>query len=244
MELAEKPIYEGYGLDAGALRRLSALGDLILGAGFNVTGVKDPAEIERVHLLDSLSLLSLDAVSAAGRIADVGSGGGLPALVLAVALPEAQITAIESQRKKCEHIERSAQALELGNVSVCCARAEDHGRSGAREGYDVVVTRAVASLPAVAEYSMPLLRLGGTMVAMKGLISDQERTQASDALGILGGDELEMVRLDPFSGSRDRLAYVAMKSRMTPSAYPRRAGVPARRPLGQQSKERMEEARL
>lgn len=243
LELTQTDAYSAYGLDASAQRRLAALGDLVLGAGLNITGIEDPEEIERVHFLDSLSLLRLVAVSTAELLADVGSGGGLPALVLALALPDMQVTAIESQRKKCEHIVRTAKALDLRNVAVCCMRAEDHARSEGREVYDVVVSRAVAALPVVAEYSLPLLRAGGHMVAMKSLISDQERTQALHALGILGADELEVVRLDPFSGSRDRLAYVARKLRATPSAYPRRAGVPVKRPLGQPTKAQREEAR-
>jgi 16S rRNA (guanine527-N7)-methyltransferase len=231
-----------YGLDGPAQSGLALLGDLILDAGFNITGVNDPAEIERFHFLDSLSLLRLEAVSSAGRLADVGSGGGLPSLVLALALPRTEVTAIESQRKKCEHIERAIEALGLANVIVRCARAEDHARSEGREAYDVVASRALAALPVVAEYSLPLLRVGGDMVAMKAHISDQERTQASHALGILGADKMEVVRLDPFPGSRDRSAYVARKVRPTPDTYPRRAGMPAKRPLGQRNTERTEEA--
>jgi 16S rRNA (guanine527-N7)-methyltransferase len=244
MRLTETEAYSSYGLDADSQKRLGFLGDLVLGAGFNVSGIRDPVEIEHLHFLDSLSLLQLEAVRTAGLIADLGSGGGMPALVLGLALPEARVTAIESQLKKCEHIERVAAVLALENVRVCCARAEDHGRGQGREAYDVVVSRAVAALPVVAECSFPLLRLGAAMVAMKGLVSDHERTQASAALAILGGDKLEMVRLDPFPGSRDRLAYVAKKIRQTPDAYPRRAGVPLKRPLGQPGKERTEEARL
>lgn len=224
--------YRDSGLTEPARDRLGRLGDLILEAGLNVTGIREPEEIERVHFLDSLSLLKIEAVTDAERIADVGSGGGLPALVIAIALPDTKVTAVESQRKKCEHIERTAKALGLENVSVCCARAEDHGRTGGRGVYDVVVSRAVATLPVVAEYSLPLLRVGGTMVAMKGAISDEERTQALAALGILGAGGLETVRLDPFEGSRERSAYLAKKVGETPSEYPRRAGMPLKRPLG------------
>lgn len=241
--LTETSAYSAYGLDAESQRRLGLLCDLILEAGFNVSGIKDPVEIESLHFLDSLSLLRLEVVAAASLIADVGSGGGLPALVLGLAAPSVRVTAIESQRKKCEHIKRAAAVLALDNVSVCCARAEDHARAGGGGLYDVVVSRAVAALPVVVEYSLPLLRTGGAMVAMKGQVSDHERTQASHALGILGGDELEAVRLDPFPGARDRVAYVAKKVRPTPSGYPRRAGMPLKRPLGQLDKERAEEAR-
>jgi 16S rRNA (guanine527-N7)-methyltransferase len=232
LELTETAAYAAQGLDARAQRSLRALGDLILGAGFNVTGVSGPEEIERVHFLDSLSLLKVPGVSEAASLADVGSGAGLPALVLAVALPGAEITAIESQRKKCSFIERTAEALELVNVVVRCARVEDYGRNEGRGRHEVAVSRAIAALPVVAEYSLPLLRPGGVMVAMKGSISDQECTQAQMALGILGGGSLDAVRLEPFVGARDRWAYVARKVGVTPDGFPRRPGIPVKRPLG------------
>jgi 16S rRNA (guanine527-N7)-methyltransferase len=235
--------YKGCGLDSTAQERLAILGDLILGAELNITGITDPSEIEKIHFLDSLSLLKVPDVRLAKDIADVGSGGGFPALVLALALPTTTVTAIESVGKKCEHIRQASAALGLANVRVRCERAEDHAGSGGRESYDVVVSRAVASLPVVAEYSLPLLRVEGVMIAMTGAISDQERTQALLALGILGAEGMEIVRLEPFSESRDRLCCVARKLRSTPSAYPRRAGVPQKRPLGQPSAERTGEAR-
>jgi 16S rRNA (guanine527-N7)-methyltransferase len=233
LDLGERSAYAEYGLDESAQRRLAVLGDLLLGAGFNVTGVRDPWDIERVHFLDSLSLLRVGSVPLANRLADIGSGGGLPALVLALVLPGADVTAIESHGKKCEFIARAAETLGLGNVSVCHLRAEDHARLVGRAAYDVVVSRAVAALPVIAEYSLPLLRLGGEMVAMKGLVSDQERIQASGALDILGADALEAIKMDPFAGSTNRWVYLAKKVRVTPADFPRRAGVPAKRPLGE-----------
>jgi 16S rRNA (guanine527-N7)-methyltransferase len=232
MRLSQTAAYRAYGLDAKAQRSLALLGDMILGAGFNITGITDPGEIERSHFLDSLSLLRVPGVAVANRLADIGSGGGLPALVLAVALPAAEVTAIESQRKKCAHIKRAAEALDLANIAVCCLRAEEYGRTGGRAAYDVVVSRALAALPVVAEYSLPLLRIGGSMVAMKGLVSDQERAQAIGALGILGADELQAVSLEPFPGAKNRWAYTAKKVRATPDGFPRRPGIPAKRPLG------------
>jgi 16S rRNA (guanine527-N7)-methyltransferase len=243
VELDHAADYAGYGLDSTGQERLAALGDVILEAGLNITGVRESGEIEKIHFLDSLSLLKLSAIREAGQLADVGSGGGLPGLVLALSLPGAVVTCVESVAKKCAYIEHAAAALGLANVRVCCERAEDHARSGGRDAYDVVVSRAVGPLAVVAEYSLPLVRVGGTMVAMKGLISDQERTHGLVALGILGANGMEMIRLDPFSGSRERMACVAMKLHATPSAYPRRAGIPLKRPLGQVSTERTGEAR-
>lgn len=232
MELTQTPLYEGYGLGTNAQTALAGLGDLILGAGLNVTGVRDPEDVERVHFLDALSLLKIDDVSGAKRVADVGSGGGLPALVLALARPEMEITAVESVQKKCAHIQRCAEALGLGNVRVQCMRAEEYGHSLGRGAHDVVVSRALAALPVVAEYSLPLLAIGGLMVAMKSAISDQERIQAVRALGILGADQLDTVDLYPFPGSENRRAYLARKVRATPDELPRRPGIPVKRPLG------------
>lgn len=233
MKLVYRKEYERYGFDAAAQSKLEVLGDLILNAPLNITGLKEPDEIERVHFLDSLSLLELPQVRSAGLLADVGSGGGLPALVLAVALPETTVTAVESIGKKCDHITAVATSLGLSNLQVRCARAEDYARTADREVYDAVVSRALASLPVVAEYSIPLVRLGGHMVAMKGVISNQERTHALGALGILGSDGMDVIELHPFHGSRGRLVYVAKKTRTTPAMYPRRAGAPQKRPLGQ-----------
>jgi len=231
MSLNEEARYREWGLGDRELRSLEILRDRIAGAGFNVSGIREPGAIERLHFLDSLSLLSVEAVVSAERIADIGSGAGLPALVLGAVLP-AKITAVESQRKKCAFIRDTAQEMGLEHVEVCWARAEDYARASDRDQQDVVVSRALASLPVVAEYSLPLLRVGGSMAALKGEISDQERIQAQRALDILGGSALQSVRLDPFPEAEHRWVFVARKERSTPSQYPRRAGMPSKRPLG------------
>jgi 16S rRNA (guanine527-N7)-methyltransferase len=124
------------------------------------------------------------------------------------------------------------KALCLENAEVRCVRAEDYGRGSGRGAHDVVVSRALAALPVVAELSVPLLESGGTMVAMKGTVSDQERTQAETALGILGCGTLHAVRLRSFQQADNRLAYLAKKMQATPERYPRRPGMPQKRPLG------------
>jgi len=225
-------LYRARGLNDAALDRLALLGDRLLQAGFNVTGIREAEEIERLHFLDSLSLLDLDVVREAKSLVDVGAGAGLPSLVLALALPKASVTALESQQKKCTYIVQAAEALGLRNVVVRCERAEEYGRKAGREAHDVAVSRAVGILPVVAEYSIPLLVLGGTMVAMKGAISNQERIQAEKALGILGAEMLPPLRLTPFRGAENRWVYLARKVRVTPEKFPRRPGIPRKRPLG------------
>jgi 16S rRNA (guanine527-N7)-methyltransferase len=232
VELTQAEAYAANGLGPEALAMLSLLGDLLVDAPFNVTSIKEPEAIENFHFLDSLSLLAFPAVRSAQCVADIGSGAGLPALVLGVSLPLARITAVEAQHKKCRFIEEAAAAMALRNVEVRCLRAEDYGRLDGRAAHDVVVSRALAALPTVAEYSLPLLEQNGMMIALKGDISDQERIQAQKALAILGGGELEAVRLQPFAGAQNRWAYSVRKVKATPAPYPRRAGTPLRRPLG------------
>lgn len=232
MELTHSHQYIQRGLGPEQIDKLSLLGDLLLHAGFNVTSIREPEDIERFHFLDCLALLGLGVVEAARRLADLGSGAGLPALVLALALPGLEVTAIESQHKKCLFIEQAATAMKLQNVHVACSRAEEYGQGVGRAAHDVAVSRALAALPVVAEYSLPLLEPGGTMVAMKGEISNQERIQAQMALDILGGGRLASVRLEPFAGAENRLIYMARKERLTSLTFPRRPGTPARRPLG------------
>lgn len=231
MRLTAGAEYSRYGLDATAQARLSVLGDLLLDAPFNVTSVSTAEDIERVHFLDCLSLLTIPQLEAARDIVDLGSGAGFPALVLALTLP-ARVVAVESQRKKCTFIEQAAGLMQLENLVVCCARAEDYGRSEARGTHDVAVSRALASLPVVLEYSLPLLAPGGYVAAMKGAISDQERIQGERAAGILGGALIGAVRLQPFIGAENRWVWMARKDRVTPERYPRRAGMPVKRPLG------------
>lgn len=233
MILREREAYQARGLDDAAFERLSVLGDAVLQSRVNVTALRTAEDIERGHFLDSLSLLDLDAFQRRPlSVVDVGSGGGFPALVLAVTLAGVEITAVESVGKKCAFITSTAERLGLDNLRVVCARAEDVGRGRLRESFDLAVTRAVGSLSLVAELSAPLVRPGGWVVAMKGGMSQQERAAGLDALAILGVDRVEEMMVVPFAGAQARRLVVGRKGRPTPRQYPRGAGLPAKRPLG------------
>ena len=236
--------YRALGLSALAVERLSQFGDLLINCPFNVTSLREPEDIERQHFLDALSLLGVTAVREARELVDVGSGGGMPAVVLAVALADTRVVALESVKKKCEFISRVAATLGLENLAVECARAEDYGRECGRERFHVAVARAVASLPVLAELCLPLLRVGGTFVAMKGAISNQERMEGGKAIAILGGGEVSVLSVEPFAGAENRCLVLARKRSPTPSSFPRRAGVPERKPLGGSGDQRGKSAML
>ena len=201
----------------------------------NVIGTRDFEEILQRHVLDSLSCLLFAPLYEARRVADIGSGGGLPGIPLAVMLPGTEVTLLEATGKKTAFLRYASEELGLPNVRVVNARVEESGREEVhRAAYDVCTVRALARLSVVAEYSLPLLRLGGTVVAMKGRLDAEERDEGERALGQLGGRVREEVRVNYSSGVEqgERRLLLLEKTGETPDAYPRRTGVPARNPLG------------
>jgi len=189
------------------------------------------------HLADSLTGLSVREVGRARRIADIGSGAGFPGLALAVALPEVQVDLVESAGRKTAVASRLARAAELTNTRAMTARAEEWAKlpvalGGGREAYDVVTARAVASLAVLVEYAAPLLRAGGVLVAWKGA-----RDAAEEAGGAAAAERLRMApreveRVVPFEGAENRHLHVFEKRGPTPEGFPRRPGMPRKRPLG------------
>jgi 16S rRNA (guanine527-N7)-methyltransferase len=191
------------------------------------TTIRDPAEAIDRHVADSLVALSLPEVSAAVRIADLGSGAGWPGLALAAALPNANVSLVESAIRHCRYLERAAEGLP--NVSVVHARAEEW-----RDGlgaHDLITARALAALPVVLEYAAPLLEEGGHVVAWKAAISDHEAFGGVRAAEILGLEPVSVVAVQPFPDARDRTLHVFRKIAPTPARFPRRAGMATKRPL-------------
>ncbi len=210
--------------------RLSALLTALEGDEHAPTAAQERDLAIYVHLADSLTALDLTAVRAAGTIADLGSGAGFPGLALAIALPAASVTLVESQRRKCEFLERAISAADIANAAVVCSRAESWPEGLATQ--DVVTARALAPQPVVLEYAAPLLRVGGMFVDWRGARDHDEELAASGAAEELGM-RLEEVRwVEPFPGARDRHLHVFAKTASTPSRYPRRAGIARKRPLG------------
>lgn len=175
------------------------------------------------------SLVLLDHLGDARSVVDVGSGGGLPGLPLKIAQPGLEVTLVEADQAKAAFLVQAAARLGLRGVEVVARRAEDVGReSSYRERFDVAVARAVAPLPVLAELCLPLVRVGGRMLAQKTERSEVE--QAARAIELLGGALATAVPA-PSSLRTGGTVVVVAKVRPTPDAYPRRAGVPARKPL-------------
>ena len=197
----------------------------------NLTRVVEPQAVAHLHLLDSLAALpTLDAIGPR-RALDLGSGGGVPGLVLALARPEVAWTLLDSVRKKGDAMRSFSEALGLSNVEVVSERAESAGRDPShRASYDLVTARACAALPVLVEYALPFAAVGGTLVAWKGPLAADELTAGGNAANLLGGDAPE-VRPTGFPELGDHRFVVVPKTRPTPDAYPRRPGEPARRPL-------------
>jgi 16S rRNA (guanine527-N7)-methyltransferase len=207
--------------------------DLLLDTNrrLNLTRVVQPEAVARLHLLDSVAALPmLDEADPASAL-DLGSGGGVPGIVLALARPEVAWTLVDSVRKKVDALARFVDALGLPNVALVAERAEVLGRGPRRESFDLVTARACAALPVLAEYALPLVRVGGTLLAWKGRIGEGELSDGGRASARLGGGSPVVTPSGvPTLGDHSLVRIAKMAA--TPAAYPRRPGEPARRPLG------------
>ncbi len=199
----------------------------------NLTAVREPDAIRHRHFLDSLTCaLVIRPVNAPFSLVDVGSGAGFPGLPLKILYPEMRLTLVESVGKKARFLETVAAELGLGQTAVIVERAEALGQNEAfRERFDWAVARAVAELRVLAEYLLPLCRIGGHMLAQKGPAAAAEAALAESAVKTLGGaaSKLHPVHL-PGRSSVQYLVAVA-KMAVTPGNYPRRPGIPGKRPL-------------
>lgn len=196
------------------------------------TTVREPGQAVDAHVADSLVALELSEVRDAPRIADLGAGAGFPGLALAIALPEASVDLVESNRRKCAVIERLAEAGAARNARPVAERAETWASTEGGEAYALVTARALAPLAVLAEYAAPLLVEGGHLVAWKGRRDEAEELAGDRAAARLGLGARRVVAVTPFSGAHSRHLHVYVKERATPPGIPRRPGLAVKRPLG------------
>lgn len=212
------------------MSRLGALLECVAGDPEAPTAVIDRAAILRDHLADSLVALELPDIRAATRMADLGSGAGFPGLPLAIALPAAQVSLVESNGRKCAFLVRAIEVSQTPNAAAVHARAESW-----REGLaacDLVTARALAPLAVVAEYAAPLLTMGGRLVAWRGQRDADDEAAGARAAAELGLEPGGVVRVEPYAGARNRHLHSMRKVSETPDRFPRRPGMARKRPLG------------
>ncbi len=202
---------------------------------FNLTAITDREGVLVRHFLDSLSCLKAlnrGALEAGARVIDVGTGAGFPGLPLKIVCPGMRLTLLEATYKKVQFLEHLVATLALKEVRVIHKRAEELGHEpDHRERYDYALARAVAEMPTLVEYLLPLVRIGGKAVAQKGEEAAAEVHGATRAIATLGGEVRQLVPVELRGLAETRYLVIIDKVAATPDKYPRRPGMPGKRPI-------------
>lgn len=221
-------------MDKELAERLDLHWQLLLAANsrFNLTAITDRETALKRHYLDCLLAAEKlrPYLREGAEMADIGSGGGFPGLVLAAAMPGVPCCLLEAAGKKACFLQECGEQMSLPQVSVLALRAEEAGRDPLlRAHFDLVTARAVAELAVLSEYALPLLKEQGIFAAMKGPKAEQELADAKNALQILGGELLDIIEYS--LEDEQRSLVLIRKTATTPDKYPRRPGMPSKRPL-------------
>lgn len=199
---------------------------------FNLTAIKEPGEIIVKHFLDSIAVIPYLEEQCSIRLLDVGTGAGFPGVPLKILRPEYEVVLLDSLKKRVSFLNHLIAELGLDNITCVHGRAEDYGRLAAyRESFDIVVSRAVARLSVLAELCLPLVKVGGELVAYKGPRSSEEIEESRGALKILGGMLERHIEVKLPGLEDERSLLFIRKEKSTPEKYPRKPGVPEKKPL-------------
>ena len=197
----------------------------------NLTAITDPSDFAVKHIIDSLSIWSNEKFRGIETIIDVGTGAGFPGLPLKIYKPHLKVTLLDSLAKRINFLKAAADELQLDGVNFIHSRAEDAAHNHElRENFDVVVSRAVAKLNILAEYCLPFVKTSGCFAALKGSNIDNELQDALGAIKTLGGSNIDCVNIKLPNDNERSLIYIN-KTFKTPDKYPRKAGMPERKPL-------------
>ena len=201
----------------------------------NLTAITDYEEVQIKHFLDSLTVvLALKQPTGSGRfrLMDVGTGAGIPGIPLKILLPDIKLALLDATAKKAAFLHHIKDKLGLDDVEIVVGRAEEVAHETKyREQFELVLSRAVADLPALVELTLPFCAIGGSFIAQKKGAVDLEVSQAARAISILGGNLRELKKIDLAEFTDERWLVVVEKIGLTPEKYPRRPGIPAKRPL-------------
>jgi 16S rRNA (guanine527-N7)-methyltransferase len=198
----------------------------------NLTAITTFKEVYLKHFLDSLTVISAGELDEGVSVIDVGAGAGLPGLPLKIARPDIKLSLLESTAKKVRFLAHLKKSLGLGDVEIICGRAEEVARNESyREGFDIALSRAVAPLATLVELTIPFIKVGGRLIAQKKGDIELELKEAEPAIRILGGVLLDVKPIELIELGRGRYLVIVGKLILTPTKYPRRPGVPAKRPI-------------
>ena len=232
--LAARAAEAGISLTAEQIGQFSVYHEMLLdwNTRMNLTALTAPEDVAVKHIIDSLTAYDAALFDGARTLIDVGTGAGLPGIPLAVYAPHLTVTLLDSLNKRVRFLTEVRAAMGLQNVRCIHARAEEAARTAEhRAAYDIVVSRAVARLPVLLEYTLPFVRVGGTLLALKGRAYAEEQKEARRAAEVLGGGRIT-ARPVHLPGLDDvRAILTVTKERQTPAAYPRGGGAPTRRPI-------------
>lgn len=223
----------GIVVSADEMARFVQYQQLVLEANvqMNLTAITDPREMAIKHFIDSLSVELLWQPKVGERVLDIGTGAGFPGLPLAIRHPKIDMMLNDSARKKVDFLQQVITSLELANCTARWNRAEEIGRMANMRGkFDVVLVRAVAHLAVLLEYAMPLLKVGGFLLAMKGPSGEREVTESTEAMRLLGA-KVTKSRVLQLPGAGERQLIMLRKMRETPVEFPRNSGQARKKPL-------------
>lgn len=215
-------------------QQLLAFMDLLLeyNQKFNLTSIVEPQEVRIKHFYDSLLLVGASVWPAKGKVADLGTGAGFPGIPLKIVCPDIELVLMDASAKKIGFINVAIEQLGLNKVEAIHIRAEDAGQSAKyRESFDWLVTRALAPMPVLAEYALPLVKVGGYMAAYKGPGWQEELTSSQKAISLLGGVYHDVYeKMLPEDKGQRSIVFIS-KIKDTSVKYPRKSGTPSRQPL-------------
>ncbi len=199
---------------------------------YNLTAIHEPEEIRVKHFLDSFSPYLVFQNTPVNRVIDIGTGAGFPGIPLKILLPDTEVVLVDSVNKKTEFCQHIIDSLKLKGIQVVQDRVERLAREfDFRERFDWAVARAVAKLPTLSEYMLPFVKVGGSMLAMKGDQGPFEAQKANEAVSMLGGELTQVKKITLPGVTEDRFLITIEKKATTPEKYPRRVGVPGKKPL-------------
>ncbi len=199
---------------------------------FNLTAIRDIGQIRNKHFLDSLTCIKAWGDNNPREIIDIGTGAGFPGIPLKILYPKLKLTLVESVGKKTKFCQHISDLLGFENVEVLQERAEVIGHDpNHREKYDWAIARAVANLPVLVEFLLPLAKMGGGVIAQKGESAPAEAQNANKAIHILGGSLRHLLPVTIPGVVEERYLVVIDKVARTPKTYPRRTGVPSKQPI-------------